>query len=135
MPREAVIRVRDLVVGFGTQTVLNHVSLAVERGEIFGLVGGSGSGKSVLLRTVIGLIPAREGRIEVLGTVRGALGVFRANHLEELRLGVHGRGAVEMEVGPDQDHAIDEIRAVTRRLRYHAEMAASPGPFTVTAPR
>ena len=67
MPREAVIRVSDLVVGFGSQTVLDRVSLSVERGEIFGLVGGSGSGKSVLLRSIIGLIPARAGRIDVLG--------------------------------------------------------------------
>lgn len=67
MPREAVIRVSDLVVGFGRQTVLDRVSLSVERGEIFGLVGGSGSGKSVLLRSIIGLIPARAGRIDVLG--------------------------------------------------------------------
>ena len=67
MPREPVIRVSNLVVGFGRQIVLDHVSLSVEPGEIFGLVGGSGSGKSVLLRSIIGLIPAREGRIEVLG--------------------------------------------------------------------
>jgi phospholipid/cholesterol/gamma-HCH transport system ATP-binding protein len=40
----------------------------VRRGEIFGFVGGSGSGKSVLLRTIIGLVPSREGTVEVLGT-------------------------------------------------------------------
>ncbi len=58
---ETVIRVRDLVVGFGETIVLDHVSLDVTRGEILGLVGGSGSGKSVLLRTLIGLIPKRAG--------------------------------------------------------------------------
>jgi phospholipid/cholesterol/gamma-HCH transport system ATP-binding protein len=62
-----VIHVRDLVVGFGKQTVLNHLSLDVRRGEILGLVGASGGGKSVLLRSIIGLIPKRQGRIEVLG--------------------------------------------------------------------
>lgn len=65
---EPIIKVRDLVVGFGERTVLDHVSVDVERGEIFGFVGGSGSGKSVLLRTIIGLLPAREGAIEVMGT-------------------------------------------------------------------
>ena len=40
----------------------------VRRGEILGFVGGSGSGKSVLLRTIIGLLPKREGSISVLGT-------------------------------------------------------------------
>lgn len=67
MDREVILRVRDLVVGFGDHTVLNHLSLDVYRGEILGLVGGSGSGKSVFLRTIIGLIPKRQGRIEVLG--------------------------------------------------------------------
>jgi len=64
---EQVIRVRDLVVGFGDVLVLDHLSLDVSRGEILGLVGGSGSGKSVLLRTIIGLIARRQGSIEVLG--------------------------------------------------------------------
>src|SRR6516162_6399967 len=59
-----VIRAHDLVVGFGGQTVLDHLSLDVRRGEILGLVGASGSGKSVLLRTVIGLVPKRSGRVE-----------------------------------------------------------------------
>ncbi len=64
---EPVIRVRDLVVGFGAGTVLDHVSLDVLPGEILGFVGGSGAGKSVLLRTIIGLLPARQGSIEVFG--------------------------------------------------------------------
>lgn len=68
MTGDTVIDVRDLVVGFGTRTVLDHVTFDVRRGEIFGFVGGSGSGKSVLLRTIIGLIPRRSGTIEVLGT-------------------------------------------------------------------
>lgn len=70
---DIVIKVRDLVVGFGDRVVLDHLSLDVERGEILGLVGGSGSGKSVLLRTIIGLIPKRQGRIEVLGRDLDAL--------------------------------------------------------------
>jgi ABC-type transporter Mla maintaining outer membrane lipid asymmetry ATPase subunit MlaF len=46
----AVISVRDLVVGFGDVTVLDHASLDVFDGEILGFVGGSGAGKSVLVR-------------------------------------------------------------------------------------
>jgi phospholipid/cholesterol/gamma-HCH transport system ATP-binding protein len=64
---EFAIRVRDLVVGFGLQTVLDHLSLDVRRGEILGLVGASGGGKSVLMRTIIGLIPSQGGSIEVMG--------------------------------------------------------------------
>ena len=64
---EAVIRVRDLVVGFDGTSVLDHLSLDVFRGEILGFVGGSGAGKSVLMRTIIGLVPKRAGTIEVFG--------------------------------------------------------------------
>ena len=64
---DAVIKVKDLVVGFGDQIVLDHLSLDVRRGEILGVVGASGSGKSVLLRTVIGLLPERGGTISFDG--------------------------------------------------------------------
>jgi phospholipid/cholesterol/gamma-HCH transport system ATP-binding protein len=64
----AVISVRDLVVGFGDAPVLDHATLDVFEGEILGFVGGSGAGKSVLMRTIIGLLPKRNGSIEVLGT-------------------------------------------------------------------
>lgn len=61
------IRARGIVVGFDERIVLDHLDLDVRAGEILGFVGGSGSGKSVLLRTIIGLIPKRAGFIEVLG--------------------------------------------------------------------
>jgi phospholipid/cholesterol/gamma-HCH transport system ATP-binding protein len=64
----AVISVRDLTVGFGETAVLDSASLDVFEGEILGFVGGSGAGKSVLMRTIIGLLPKRNGSIEVLGT-------------------------------------------------------------------
>jgi phospholipid/cholesterol/gamma-HCH transport system ATP-binding protein len=63
----AVISVRDLTVGFGDATVLDRASLDVFEGEILGFVGGSGAGKSVLMRTIIGLLPKRNGSIEVFG--------------------------------------------------------------------
>ena len=65
--RPAMIEARDLVVGFGDQIVLDHLSIDVRRGEILGVVGASGSGKSVLLRTLIGLIPKRAGSIVLDG--------------------------------------------------------------------
>jgi phospholipid/cholesterol/gamma-HCH transport system ATP-binding protein len=65
------ISVHDLVVGFGKQVVIDHLSLDVRRGEILGLVGASGGGKSVLMRTIIGLIPRRSGEIEVMGAAIG----------------------------------------------------------------
>src|SRR5580704_19259627 len=64
----AVISVRDLVVGFGDAPVLDHATLDVFEGEILGFVGGSGAGKSVLMRTIIGLLPKHKGTIKVFGT-------------------------------------------------------------------
>ena len=57
------IHVQGLVVGFGDRVVIDHLSLDVREGEILGLVGASGGGKSVLLRTLIGLLPKQDGQI------------------------------------------------------------------------
>ncbi len=64
---EPIIRVSNLTVGFGERLVLNGLNLDVRRGEILGFVGASGAGKSVLTRTIIGLMPKRSGKIEVMG--------------------------------------------------------------------
>ena len=61
------IRVRGLVNRFGSQTVHEDLDLDVRRGEILGVVGGSGTGKSVLMRSILGLRVPDEGQIEVLG--------------------------------------------------------------------
>ena len=66
-PSELAIHVSDLVVGFGRNTIIDHLWLDVRRGEILGLVGASGGGKSVLMRTIIGLIRKRSGHIDVGG--------------------------------------------------------------------
>ena len=79
----AVISVRDLVVGFGDVTVLDHAALDVFEGEILGFVGGSGAGKSVLMRTIIGLLPKRQGTIEVFGTDLAALGERERRTIEQ----------------------------------------------------
>ncbi|MCM2258778.1 MAG: ATP-binding cassette domain-containing protein [Vicinamibacteria bacterium] len=64
---ERVLSVESLVTRFGTQVVHDGVSFAVDRGEVVALIGGSGSGKSVLLREIIGLVRPTAGRIELLG--------------------------------------------------------------------
>jgi phospholipid/cholesterol/gamma-HCH transport system ATP-binding protein len=66
-PGEPIIRVEGLVNRFGEQVVHDGVDLEVRRGEILGVVGGSGSGKSVLMRSILGLRRPDAGRIEVLG--------------------------------------------------------------------
>ncbi len=67
MTLATVLEVTDLVVGFDERNVLDHLSLELHRGEILGVVGASGGGKSVLLRAILGLLPKRQGRIVVLG--------------------------------------------------------------------
>jgi phospholipid/cholesterol/gamma-HCH transport system ATP-binding protein len=69
---QLAISVKDLVVGFGRQVVIDHLSLNVRRGEILGLVGASGGGKTVLMRTIIGLISRKSGEVEVMGSAIGS---------------------------------------------------------------
>lgn len=61
------MRIDDVHKSFGTQHVLRGVSLEVRRGRCLGIMGGSGTGKSVLLRHVIGLMKPDQGRVEVMG--------------------------------------------------------------------
>ena len=63
---EAVIRVQGLVNRFGDNVVHEGLDLTLYRGEILGVVGGSGTGKSVLLRSIVGLKRPNDGTVEVL---------------------------------------------------------------------
>ncbi|MFO1125599.1 MAG: ABC transporter ATP-binding protein [Methylocystis sp.] len=81
--RDVVISVRDLVVGFGDRTVVKGLNLDVFRGEVLGVVGGSGQGKSVLTRTILGLVQARAGAIRIFGKDRNALGPVERQALEQ----------------------------------------------------
>lgn len=63
----AVIKIRGVINRFGSQTVHDGIDLDVMPGEVMGVVGGSGSGKSVLLRTIIGLNRPASGSVEVFG--------------------------------------------------------------------
>ena len=65
--RDVVLSVRDVTVAFNGRKVLNKLSLDVYRGEILGFVGASGAGKSVLLRTVLGLNRKQDGTIRLFG--------------------------------------------------------------------
>jgi phospholipid/cholesterol/gamma-HCH transport system ATP-binding protein len=65
--KDVIISVRGLTNQFGDNVVHDHVDLDVYRGEVLAIVGGSGTGKSVLLRSIIGLIEPAEGEIEIFG--------------------------------------------------------------------
>jgi len=65
--REVILGVRDLHVAFGSTEILKGLDMDVYRGEILGFVGGSGSGKSVLMRTVLGLVKRQSGQVTLFG--------------------------------------------------------------------
>ena len=122
---EAVIRVRDLTVGFDGASVLDRLSLDVLRGEILGFVGGSGAGKSVLMRTIIGLVRKRAGSIEVFGLDLGKAseGERRAT---ERRWGVlfqHGALFSSLTVRQNVQFPMREYLNLSRRLLDEIAMA------------
>ncbi len=92
--KPAVVEVRGLINRFGTQTVHENLDLDVNRGEILGVVGGSGSGKSVLLRSIVGLMRPTAGSVTVFGENLLELPDTRRSQLEQ-RFGVlFQRGAL-----------------------------------------
>ncbi|MES2473660.1 MAG: ATP-binding cassette domain-containing protein [Pseudomonadota bacterium] len=85
--KDVIIEVRGLVNGFGSKIIHDHIDLDVIRGEVIGVVGGSGSGKSVLLRSIISLIRPKEGVIKVFGQQTGEVEGAEMRKLE-MRWGV-----------------------------------------------
>lgn len=85
--KDIVIRVRGLCNRFGSHVVHQDLDLDVKRGEVLGVVGGSGTGKSVLLRSIVGLLPPTKGDITVLGEKILQLPAQQRSQLER-RLGV-----------------------------------------------
>ena len=98
----SLLEISDLTVGYGdrhTPPVLDGVALDVRPGEILGVIGETGSGKTTLARTIVGLVPARSGRIEFDGVELSAL---RGRALREFRR----RGAIQF-VFQDPLRALD----------------------------
>ncbi|MBX5161124.1 MULTISPECIES: ABC transporter ATP-binding protein [unclassified Rhizobium] len=85
--RDIVLSARDVTVAFGSKVVLDNLNLDIYRGEILGFVGASGTGKSVLMRTVLRLLPRRSGTIKILGQDFDELDEPQRNALD-MRLGV-----------------------------------------------
>jgi phospholipid/cholesterol/gamma-HCH transport system ATP-binding protein len=115
---DAVIQVRDLVVGFAGATVLDNLSLDVRRGEILGFVGASGAGKSVLMRTIIGLVPRRAGVIVVDGVDLGTASASARRAIER-RWGIlfqHGALFSALTVRQNVQFPIREYLRLSRRL-------------------
>ncbi len=86
-PGEPVIRVTNLVKRFDDHVVLNGVNLSVNLGETVVIMGGSGCGKSTVLRHLIGSLTPDEGRVELFGQNLGELGEREMNKVR-LRFGI-----------------------------------------------
>src|SRR5882757_3391887 len=115
---DVVIRVRDLVAGFAQAPVLDRLNLDVSRGEILGFVGASGAGKSVLMRTIIGLVPKLAGNIEVFGTDLGSADT-RAQRSVERRWGIlfqHGALFSSLSVRQNIQFPMREYLNISQRL-------------------
>ncbi|WP_068315656.1 ABC transporter ATP-binding protein [Polycladidibacter hongkongensis] len=78
-----ILRAQDIRVRFGSQLVLDGLTLDVMKGEILGFVGGSGTGKTVLMRTILGLNLRESGRIEVFGREQGKLSAKERRQVEQ----------------------------------------------------
>ncbi|HFT4395419.1 TPA: ABC transporter ATP-binding protein [Klebsiella quasipneumoniae] len=117
MSQDAIIRIRKLRNCFGPQCVHVDLDLDVCRGEILGVVGGSGTGKSVLLRSIVGLRHPTDGRIEVFGeNITELSGVCRS--VLERRFGVlFQRGALFSSLTVTENVALPliEFAGLSRR--------------------
>jgi phospholipid/cholesterol/gamma-HCH transport system ATP-binding protein len=115
---DAIIKVRDLTVGFDGRLILDHLDLDVRRGEILGFVGASGAGKSVLTRTIIGLLRKISGSIEVFGTDMEAADEAERRAVER-RWGVlfqHGALFSSLSVRQNIQFPMREFMKVSERL-------------------
>ena len=106
---DSLIQVRGLVNRFGSQTVHENLDLDIRRGEILGVVGGSGTGKSVLLRSIVGLRRPNAGSVTVFGENLLELSAARRSQLER-RFGVlFQRGALFTSLNLQENVALPLI--------------------------
>ncbi|MFD0985617.1 ABC transporter ATP-binding protein [Methyloligella solikamskensis] len=122
---ESVITAEDLEVSFGRNKVLDGLSLSVNRGEILGVVGASGSGKSVLLRTLIGLVTKTRGSVSVLGVDQDTASEEEWQAVER-RWGVlFQRGALfsSLTVLQNVQFLMREVLAISQELMDEVAMA------------
>lgn len=68
-----MLRVEELVTGYGSNTVLKNITFELSKGEVLGIIGENGSGKSTLLKTLAGLLPVKGGRLTFGGNDVGAI--------------------------------------------------------------
>jgi phospholipid/cholesterol/gamma-HCH transport system ATP-binding protein len=117
--KEPIIRVKDVVVELKSTQILKGVTLDIYRGEILGFVGASGAGKSVLTRTIVGLLPKQSGTIEVFGTDLDQVDDEDQRRDIERRWGIlFQQGALfsSLTVGQNIEFPMVEYLDISRRL-------------------
>ncbi len=130
---ETVIEVRDINTTLGGKVIHQGVSLDVRRGEVIALIGGSGTGKSVLLREIIGLLKPGSGSVKVLGETVWDLSAERLGALRT-RFGVlfqdgalFSSMTVEQNVAtPLREHTQLPLRECLQLARLKLAMAGLP---------
>jgi ABC-2 type transport system ATP-binding protein len=133
---ESMISVRDLTRRFGALVAVDHINLEIARGEIFGLVGPDGAGKTTTVRLMCGLLDASEGRAIVAGrdvskeidAVKDQIGYMAQ------RFGLYGDLTVEENmdfyadlfalIGPERESLKLELLRMTRMEPFRARPAA-----------
>ncbi|MEJ7837325.1 MAG: ABC transporter ATP-binding protein [Thermomicrobiales bacterium] len=109
----AAVDVRDVSKRYGDHQALNHVSLTIHQGEIFGIIGPNGAGKSTLVGIIAGLRDADSGKIDVLG-----------------KDVVAERASLRHEVGIQlQEAQLQELITVEEALRLYSSFYEHPNPW------
>ena len=119
-----IVEVRGVRNQFGTHVVHDRLDLDVRRGEILSVVGGSGTGKSVLLRTIVGLHRPHAGQVQVFGEDLTSLSDARRKQVER-RFGVlFQKGALFSSLTVAENVALPLIEHAGLSRREAAELAA-----------
>lgn len=117
---DPVIEVRGLKTQFGANVIHDHLDLTVRRGEILGVVGGSGTGKSVLLRAIVGLKRPSAGSVRIFGEDYYGLGREQQRAIER-RWGIMFQGGALFSSMTVAQNVMAPIR---EHLKMSADLAA-----------
>ncbi len=124
-PQQTVIEVRGLSNRFGQQSVHENLDLDVYQGEVLGVVGGSGTGKSVLLRSIVGLHRPDSGEVRLLGEDLLSLPADERSRLER-RIGVlFQKGALFSSLTVHENIALPLIEHAGLSRRQATDLAAA----------
>ncbi|VAX22905.1 Phospholipid ABC transporter ATP-binding protein MlaF [hydrothermal vent metagenome] len=117
MPQDNIIEVHDLHKAFGTKVVLDGANLNIKRGESMVIIGGSGTGKSVLIKHIIGLLTPDSGKVLVDGVDVGKLDEDRLNEFRR-KFGMLFQGAAlfdSLTIGENVGFALKEHTNLSKR--------------------